>query len=279
MRMSHLAFGFAVALALFLGACSGDKGQAWLGYAEGDTAYVSAPQAGWVTTVKVGRGQWVKKGDLLFVLDDTSQVATRDQAEAAIAEAEGQLGQAKATLELARKQLARQEGLMQTGATSKQAYDQAKSAYDSAVAEVAQIVANQNQAKASLSSAAYQLSQRAIVSLTTGRVQDVYFRAGEYVPAMTPVVSVLPPENVYVRFFVPEDQFSRIHLGDRVKVHCDGCADNITATVTFIASQEEYTPPVIFSNQSRQQLVFKIEARAPGGLKLNPGQPVDVSPL
>jgi len=117
------------------------------------------------------------------------------------------------------------------------------------------------------------------VSLTEGRVQDVYFREGEYVPAMTPVVSVLPPKNVYVRFFVPEDQFARIHLGQKVKIHCDGCADNIVGTIAFIASQQEYTPPVIFSNQSRGQMVFKVEARAPGGLKLNPGQPVDVDPL
>jgi HlyD family secretion protein len=96
---------------------------------------------------------------------------------------------------------------------------------------------------------------------------------------MTPVVSVLPPQNVYVRFFVPESQFARVKLGQRVAVACDGCAQNITATVTFIAQQEEFTPPVIFSIGSREKLVFKLEARAPGGLKLNPGQPVDVRPL
>lgn len=279
MKLNHLALGFLIAAATTLGACSGSADQGWLGYAEGDYAYVSAPLAGWATDVKVQRGQWVKKGDVLFVLDDTSQLAARDQAQAAIAQAQGQLEQAQANLDLAQKQLARQQGLMATGATSKQAYDQAKSTYDAAVAQVAQITAGETQARATLSNAAYQLSQRAVLSLTTGRVQDVYFRTGEYVPAMTPVVSVLPPNNVFVRFFVPEDQFAKIHLGQKVRVHCDGCANDITATVTFIASQEEYTPPVIFSNQSRQQLVFKIEARAPGGLKLNPGQPVDVYPL
>ena len=279
MKLKHLALGFLIAAATSLGACSGNGDHGWLGYAEGDYAYVSAPLAGWATDVKVQRGQWVKKGDVLFVLDDTSQVAARDQARAAIALAEGQMGQAEANRELAEKEWMRQQGLMRANATSKQAYDQAKSNYDAAVAQVAQITANQNQAHATLSNAAYQLSQRAVLSLTVGRVQDVYVRTGEYVPAMTPVVSVLPPNNVFVRFFVPEDQFAKIHLGQKVRVHCDGCASDITATVTFIASQEEYTPPVIFSNQSRQQLVFKVEARAPGGLKLNPGQPVDVYPL
>jgi len=270
-----------VALALVLAAagCSEQHHGLWLGYAEGDQAYISAPLAGWITNLKVQRGAWVTKGELLFTLDATSQTAARDSAQAAIAQAEANREQAEANLDLAKKQFERQQGLMRSAATSQQAYDQAKSAYDAAAAQVAQIDANEAAARASLSNAAYQLAQRQIVSLTEGRVQDIYFREGEYVPAMTPVVSVLPPGNVYVRFFVPEDQFSRIHLGQKVHVHCDGCPDNVVATVAFIASQEEFTPPVIFSNQSRTQLVFKVEARAPGGLKLNPGQPVDVDPL
>jgi HlyD family secretion protein len=96
---------------------------------------------------------------------------------------------------------------------------------------------------------------------------------------MTPVISVLPPQNVYIRFFVPEDQFAKIHLGEKVKIGCDGCADNIVATVSFIAAQEEFNPPVIFSIASRTKLVFKVEARTTGGLNLNPGQPVDVHAL
>jgi HlyD family secretion protein len=268
-----------LALLLVLAGCEKPHQGQWLGYAEGDTAFVAAPLAGWVTDVKVKRGDWVKKGDLLFVLDNTSQTASRDQALAQIAQAQSQRASAEASLDLAKRQLDRQKGLMQSVATSKQAYDQAKSAYDAAVAQVAAIDAQEAQAKATLSSAAYQLSQRQVVSLTTGRVQDVYFRQGEYAPAMTTVISVLPPDNVYVRFFVPENQFARIKLGQKVKVHCDSCGDGLVATIAFIASSQEYTPPVIFSNQSRSQLVFKVEARAEGGLKLNPGQPVDVDPL
>jgi HlyD family secretion protein len=269
----------ALVLVVVLAACSKEHEGTWLGYAEGDQAFVAAPLAGWVTDVRIQRGDRVKKGDLLFTLDATSQAAARDQAQAAIAQAQGQLGQAEANLDLARKQLVRQQGLMKDGATSQQAFDQAKMSFDSANAQVAQIQANESQARAGLANASYLLSQREVLSLTEGRVQDVYFREGEYVPAMTPVVSVLPPKNVYVRFFVPEDQFARIHLGQKVKIHCDGCPNNIVGTVAFIASQQEYTPPVIFSNQSRGQMVFKVEARAPGGLKLNPGQPVDVDPL
>jgi HlyD family secretion protein len=274
MKITHLG----LALIFLLAGCSESEDGAWLGYAEGDYAFIAAPLAGWVTRVTVKRGDWVKNGDLLFTLDDPSQVAARDSAKAAIAQAQGQMAQAQANLDLARKQLVRQEGLLRASATSKQAYDLAKSNRDSAAAQVSQIAAAENQARAALASAVYQLTQREVVARTTGRVQEVYFRQGEYAPAMTPVVSLLPPQNIYVRFFVPENQFARIHLGGKVKIGCDGCAD-IVATISFIASKEEFTPPVIYSIASRTKLVFKVEARAPAGLKLNPGQPVDVRPL
>jgi len=133
--------------------------------------------------------------------------------------------------------------------------------------------------EASLASATYTLSQRAVTAQTEGPVQDIYFREGEFVPASTPVLSILPSDNVYVRFFVPESQLSRAHLGQKVQISCDGCGAPVEATISFIAKQEEFTPPVIFSIGNREKLVFKLEARAPGGLRISPGQPVDVRPL
>ena len=265
---------------LLLAACSPDTNKnAWLGYVEGEDAFIAAPQSGWVARVAVRRGDAVKTGDLLFTLDDTNQASARDQANAAIAVAQSQLAAAKANLVLAQKQLARQANLLAEQAGTKQAYDVAKAGSDSAAAQVAQIEAQIAQSRASLTGAAYQLSERDVVARTTGRVEDVYFRTGEYAPAMTPVVSVLSPENIYVRFFVPEGQLAQVKLGQRVAISCDGCARTVQATITFIAQQEEFTPPVIFSIGSREKLVFKLEARIPGGIKLNPGQPVDVRPL
>jgi HlyD family secretion protein len=266
-------------LALVLTACEKPHEGRWLGYAEGDVAYIAAPTAGWVTALTVERGATVKNGDALFALDDTNQASTRDQAEAQIAATQGQIAQAGANLDLARRQLERQKGLLATAATSRQAYDQAKASYDATLAQVEALKASEAQARASLTGAAYQLSQRQVITRTAGVVQDIYFRPGEYAPAQTPVVAILPPENVYVRFFVPEGEFAQIRLGQKVKIHCDGCADNLVGTISFVAATHEYTPPVIFSNQSRSQLVFKVEARAPGGLKLHPGQPVDVDAM
>jgi HlyD family secretion protein len=268
----------AVASLLLLAACGKSDDHAWLGYAEGDNAFISAPQPGWVASLHVERGTFVHRGDLLFTLDDTAQKAARDQAEASLTAAKASLQQEQANLIYTRTQLDRQNGLARDRAGTPTNLDLAKSNYEQSAARVAQLQSQIRQTEASLASASYSLSQRDIVSQTEGRVQDIYFRTGEYVPASTPVVSILPPKNIYVRFFVPETEFDKVHLGEKLRISCDGCKP-MNATVTFIAQQEEFTPPVIFSQDVRQKLVFKMEARASGGLKLNPGQPVQVRPL
>jgi HlyD family secretion protein len=270
---------FAAFCLLLVAGCGEKEDHGYLGYVVGEDALIAAPQAGWVAKLAVQRGQQVKQGDLLFTLDDTRETASRDQAIATLSQAAAQMRDARATLALARKELSRQSGLMKARAGTTQNYDIAKSNYQQAVARIAQIEAQEKEARAVVAGARYQLSERDVVARTEGRVEDIYFRQGEYAPAMTPVVSVLPPQNIYVRFFVPETEFAKMKLGQKVSITCDACAKNITATVTFIAQQQEFTPPVIFSAGSREKLVFKLEARAPGGLKLNPGQPVEVHPL
>jgi len=268
----------ALAFALFLAACSREAPHGWLGYAEGDNAFISAPQPGWLSHLSVERGDAIKPGQLLFTLDDTREAAAQAQAAAAIPQIQAQLKQALANLDYTRTTLARQQGLARAHAGVPTALDQAVTSYKQAAASVSQLQAQESQARAALTQAAYTLSQRDIVAQVKGPVQDIYFREGEYVPASTPVLSVLPPKNIYVRFFVPETELARVHLGERVRITCDGCKP-IDATITFIAQQEEFTPPVIFSIGNREKLVFKMEARAPGGLPLHPGQPVEVHPL
>ena len=269
---------FFLPLLLLLAACGQKADDAWLGYGEGDSAFIAAPQAGWVTQLAVERGQTVRRGDLLFVLDNTQQQASRDQAEAALVQAKASLAQEQSNLTYTRTELNRQNGLAAANAGTPTARDQALTNYQQSTARIAQLQAQISQMQAGLLGAAYGLSQRQVVAQTDGPVQDIYFRPGEYVPAAVPVLSILPPANIYVRFFVPETQLAKVHLGQKVRISCDGCKD-MTATISFIAQQEEFTPPVIFSVDNREKLVFKLEARAPGGLKIHPGQPVDVRPL
>jgi HlyD family secretion protein len=268
----------AVLLLLLLCACGRADNTVWLGYGEGDNAFIGAPQPGWITHLYVQRGQQVHRGDLLFTLDDTHERAARDQAAATLAQMKATLAQQQANLDYTRKQLSRQSGLARANAGTPTNLDLAQSNYRQSNAQIAQATSQIAQQQAALQSAEYALAQRRVMAQTDGRVQDIYYREGEYVAASIPVLSVLPPRNIYVRFFVPETQLGKVHIGERVRIRCDGCKP-IDATISFIAQQEEFTPPVIFSEANRGKLVFKLEARAPGGLKINPGQPVDVRPL
>jgi HlyD family secretion protein len=123
------------------------------------------------------------------------------------------------------------------------------------------------------------LARRKIASPATGIVQQIYFRPGELVPAGRTIVSILPPENLKVRFFVPQPVLPSIALGQRVDVRCDGCTDSLSARVSFIARTAEFTPPVIFTPEERAKLVFLVEARPEQPEALRVGQPVRVVTL
>jgi HlyD family secretion protein len=267
----------ALALALLLTACGRGEPQ-WLGYAEGDNALIAAPKAGWITGVAVQRGAQVNVGDVLFTLDATEQREARDGAAAQLAAALEQQTQAQADLDFAVKDLARKKAMLPRRAVSERDVDQAQSAYETAAAKVAQSGAVANAARAALATAEWNLSERTVRARTAGGVEDVYFRAGEYAAAGTPVVAVLPAANIYVRFFVREPELNAVKPGGTVRVSCDGCPENLRARVTFISQQAEFTPPVIYSVGNRERLVFKVEARGPRGLPLRPGLPVVVSP-
>jgi HlyD family secretion protein len=265
-------------LALLAAGCEEKKEPGWLGYGEGDSVLIASPQPGWVETLNVERGQTVAPGDLLFVLDTTAQEASQTQAEATLAQTRALLSQEQSNLNFTRTELSRQNGLARANAGIPQQRDQALTNFQQSQARVAQLKAEIAQMQASLKSASYNLSQRRVVAQAGGPVQDIYFRPGEYVPGSTPVISILPPANVYVRFFVPQSELAQVKLGDSVEIDCDGCKP-MRAKVTFIAAQVEFTPPVIFSVENREKLVFKLEARAPSGLAIHPGQPVTVKKL
>jgi HlyD family secretion protein len=267
---------WAVLLCLVLLGCGPASEEPWLGYVEGEDAFISPPQPGWITHLAVQRGQWVRRGDLLFTLDDVHERALRDQAFANLDAEQAQLSQEQANLVYTQTELKRQGTLARLHAGVPATYDQALLSYRQSDRRIPQLEAQIKQLQGALADADYQLSQRRVVAYTQGRVEDIYFREGEYAPPATPVLSILPPGNVYVRFFIPETQLQRARLGAAVSVSCDGCGAARTAAITFIAQQEEFTAPDIFSIGNREKLMFKAEARVPGGLALNPGQPVEV---
>jgi HlyD family secretion protein len=135
------------------------------------------------------------------------------------------------------------------------------------------------QARAAVAQAAWKVEQKSVAAPVAGLAQDTYFVEGEWVPAGKPVVSLLPPGNVKARFYVPEGVLGSIAPGREITISCDGCPSTVDAKVSYVSSQAEYTPPVLYSKESRSKLMFLVEARldAADGVKLRPGQPVDVS--
>lgn len=297
--------------------CSDNTPATFQGYAEGEYVHIAAAFSGTLDTLAVQRGTQVKAGALLFRLESQNESAARNEAAERLKQAAAQLenlkkgkrpseldairaqqAQAQAALRLSETQLRRMEKLLGSGAVTREQLDQARSSYErdrarlaeldaqaltarlgARVDEISAAAAETDAARAALAQAEWRLAQKSVSATEDGIVDDTLYVQGEWVPAGAPVISLLPPKNVKIRFFVPETTLGALHIGQGVTVTCDGCGAPIAAQIRFIASQAEYTPPVIYSKETRSKLVFMVEAwPAPqDAVKLHPGQPVDVA--
>jgi len=240
---------FILGLALLaLAGCSKSDDRSFQGWIEADLIFVSPDEYGRVETLSVREGDMVETGAPLFSVDSEIQQADVDMAKAALTNAQQAYERAQA--------------LLKTAAGTQKTLEDAEATMRTALAR--------------LNSAQTRLARRKMSSPVNGTVQQIYYRPGELVPAGRPVVSLLPPGNIKVRFFVPETELAKISIGDEVSIHCDGCKTDVAAKVTFISRQSEFTPPVIYSLEERSKLVYLIEARTGTPSELRVGQPVDV---
>jgi len=310
----RMFLGLAAALAV--ASCSDPVPDALQGYAEGEYVRVATPFAGQLQRLAVKRGDRVKSGDPLFALEQANEAAARREAADRLARAQAQLenlrkakrpteieavraelDQAEAALKLADANLKRQEELFRANFISRERLDDARTAVARDRARVAEMraqLATANlpartdeiraaeaevaAARAQLDQADWRLGQKAQRAPQDALVQETLFVQGEWVPAGAPVVSLLPPGNIKVRFFVPEKRLGAVRIGQPVQMSCDGCGAPIPGAVTYLAPQAEFTPPVIYSRERREKLVFLAEARpaVADATKLHPGQPVEV---
>jgi HlyD family secretion protein len=240
----------SLAMAGVLSSCGDPSPDRFQGYVEGEFVYVASPLAGQLDTLSVQRGQQVTTGQALFSLDATAEQAARDMAQAALA--------------LSEAEFKRQSELLRRGPASAQDYDRARSTRD--------------QDRQRLTQAQWNFDQKKQAAPESGLVYDTLFRQGEWVAAGKPVVALLPPQNIKVRAFVPETRVGAIHYGDPVQVTLDGVDKPVIGKVSYISPRAEYTPPVIYSRESRQKLVFMVESvfDPQVSANLHPGQPVDV---
>ncbi len=316
-RMARLALA-PLAVLLALGGCSRGGPKPWQGYLEGDFVYVSSPLAGRLEKLSVTKGSRVAEGAPLFELERAAEVDAQRQAaqqmQAArdqladlktgsrpeeIAALDARLGAARAAAELSRLELARQDELFRTGAISASDHDRARLTdvanqravdEDAARLDTARLGGRADAvsaAGASVRAAAdaasrsqWAVDQKSQAAHSAGLVYDTLYREGEFVAAGAPVVVLLPPANIKVRFFIGEADFARLKAGDRVSVGVEGLPSPLEATVSYLSPQPEYTPPVLYNRDNRAKLVYMVEAVfAPGAAAdLHPGQPVDVEP-
>ena len=305
-----------ILLVVLLAGCQQADDAYWQGYVEGEYVMLASPYAGQLQKLHVRRGEQAAAGKPMFALEQESERAARLEAEQRVKSAQARmenlgvpkrepeiealradLRQAQAARKLSESTFSRESNLLASGATSQLRYDEARTAAERDRARVAEAEAQLRQAqmpvgrdaerkaaesevetaRASLAQAAWRLEQKSVAAPVAGLVQDTYFVEGEWVPAGRPVVSLLPPGNIKVRFYVPEPVLASLAIGKEVRVSCDGCPAPVNGKISYISSQAEYTPPVLYSKESRSKLVFLVEARLEGGA-LRPGQPVDVRP-
>lgn len=296
--------------------CQRHNPYAWQGYIEGQYTYLSSNTDGYLQQLHVVRGTPVQAGQLMFVLESEPQASQLAQAQNKLRQAQfdlsnqvkgqrytilkgiqEQIRQASANLELARITYERNRKLLATNDIAQQTFDQAEANFKSANGRFDELMANLSEAElgartdviasaqaavaaamAEMNMAEWYLAKKTVIAPAAGATYDTYFRVGEFVPAGRPVVSMLVPRNIKLIFYVPEPMLSQIKLGEVVNVGCDSCAKNYPARISFIASQAEYTPPMIFSEQERQKFVYRVEALfdEKTAVSFHPGQPVDV---
>jgi HlyD family secretion protein len=314
LRRRFLALSVASAI---LGGCSGETSSTYQGYVEGEYVHVASPVGGRLERLLVQRGQTVEAKARLFELEADQETAAKRQADeqlkasqAQLADlrvgrrnpeldvAKAQLAQATAAEQQAAAQLKRDEAQFEIGGIPRAQLDDSRANHAIKAArvrelqgqlDVSRLPARADQiraqdaqvaaARAASSLSEWRLDQKHVSATQGGLVVDTLYREGEWVPAGSPVVRMLPPKNVKVRFFVPQAVAGGLKPGRNVNVRCDGCEAEVPATVSYIATEPEYTPPVIYSNETRAKLVFMVEARpsVENAGRLRPGQPVAVT--
>lgn len=302
---------------LFLPAlgCSPQRDSPLLGYVEAEPTRIASPLAGRLVQLSVARGDTVAFGAALFELDTDIERTKLDEADARHAQSEAlaldlssgkrpaeldvlraREAAARSALSLTESELARQQSLASQGFISLSSLDYMYERVHSAQAQLDQAVADRRAAELSgriaqriaaraavkvaesqRAQANTHLLQKSIFAPTTARVEDTYFRIGEWVPAGTPVVSLLSSRSIKLRFYIPEPKLALMRLGTTVHVQCDGCGTGFDAKINWIAAAAEYTPPVIYSKDNRAKLVFRAEATPLATLPLLPGLPVSIS--
>lgn len=279
MRNKQVALTLIAASILVLTGCSRETSGEAQGYVEGRYTYMATSVPGVLKELLVARGTQVKQGQPLAVLEeqpesDAYQAALENYHQAVAAK-----DAISANLEFARLTYERNKILVVKKAIQQSMLDNAKANYDALTAQLAQQSSNIASLKAQLAQSKWQKEQKILIAPVDSLVFDTYYRLGEYTIANKPVLSLLAPADIKAIFYVNEPVLGHLHLNEKVAVKCDGCRQAYTGRISFISPTAEYTPPVIYSTETSDKLVYRIEAEfaKQDAVHLHPGQPVTVT--
>jgi HlyD family secretion protein len=265
-----------VTLALFAAACSREPSNVLQGYGEADYIYLASQESGVLGELYVREGDVVEAGARVFTLDPERLSLNAQSANAQAAAASSAIRTAQAQANLAQANYARGLELFNRGFYPRARLDSDRAARDTATAQLAQARREASAVGASSGLARQRVSDLGGAAPSGGTIEQIYLRPGEIVTAGQPIAALLTPENMKVRFFAPQALLAELRVGARVQVSCDGCEAPQAATISFIAREPQFTPPVIYSLDQREKLVFLVEARLDAAGPIRPGMPVDV---
>ncbi len=256
-----------------------EKNNSLQGYVDADYTYISSRFSGNLISLDAPKGTTINKGELLFTLDVQPQLSQLKKAKANLTQALAQVKVKQADLDYQSTLLARYQKLIKSGGVSLEQLEEVKNNYLNAQASLISQQALVESSMAELTQAKWSESNKKKYSSISGYVYDTYFTVGELVLSGRPVLSIVSPENLKVIFYVPEPLLSKLKLKNQVTISCDGCKDTFLATVSYISSKTEYTPPYIFSESSRTKFVYRVEAKPVKTAfnYLHPGQPVSIN--
>ena len=267
---------FILCLVTLVAACSQRMSDTLQGYGEADYVYLSSQDPGIVGELFVREGDRVAAGAPVFRLDPERLGYEAQSAAATHSAAADAVRTAQANAVLAERNYARGAQLAAQGFYPRARLDSDRAARDVANAQLAQARREAAAAGAQTGLAQERVSDTSTRAPAAGTVEQIFHRPGEVVAAGAPIMALLPPQNMKVRFFAPEAMLARFPVGAHVSVSCDGCARAFIGRVSFVAQQPQFTPPVIYSLDQREKLVFLIEARFDQPTTIRPGVPVDV---
>ncbi|VVC75231.1 Macrolide export protein MacA [Aquicella siphonis] len=249
------------------------------GYVEGRYTYMATSVSGVLKQLRVQRGARVKQGDILFVLEKKPESDEYREAQEDLKQSVAARDAIAANLEYAKITYQRYKVLVPKNAIEKSQLDNARSNYESLAAQLAQSNAKIASTSAVLEKMKWTEEQKEVSAPVDAVVFDTYYRLGEYTSASQPVLSLLAPADIKVVFYVSETVLGGLKLGDKVSVQCDSCAQDNVGRISFISPSAEYTPPVIYSRETNEKLIYRIEAEFTPQVayRLHPGQPVMVS--